>query len=65
MLGDGERRHAQLLRLVEQLLDAAGAVEQRELRVEVEMDEVAHWAVPRSRIRYSHSMVDGGFELMS
>ena len=66
MLGDRERRHAQLLRLVEQLLDAAGAVEQRELRVEVEMDEVAHWALPRSDpIRYSHSMVDGGFELMS
>ena len=42
VLGDGERRHAQLLRLVEQLLDAAGAVEQGELRVEMEMDEVAH-----------------------
>jgi hypothetical protein len=42
VLGDGERRHAQLLRLIEQLLDTAGAVEQGELRVEVEMDELAH-----------------------
>ena len=69
VLGDGERGHAQLLRLVEQLLDAAGAIEQRELRVEVEMDEVTHWALPRCRSRsrsvYSHSIVDGGFELMS
>ena len=32
------------------------------------MDEVAHWALPLPMpipIRYSHSMVDGGFELMS
>ena len=42
VLGDGHRRHLQLDRLVEQLLDAAGAVEQRELGVQMKMDEVAH-----------------------
>ena len=41
MLGDRHRRHLQLHRLVEHLLDPAGAVEQRVLGVEMEMDEVA------------------------
>ncbi len=40
VLGDGERRHLQLDRLVEQLVDAAGAVEQRELGVQMKMDEL-------------------------
>ena len=40
VLGDGERRHLQLDRAVEQLLDAAGAVEQRVLRVQVKVDEL-------------------------
>ena len=39
VLGDGERRHLQLDRLVEQLVDAARAVEQRELGVQMKMDE--------------------------
>ena len=36
------RRHLQLDRAIQQLLDPAGAVEQRELRVQVEMDEISH-----------------------
>jgi hypothetical protein len=40
---------------VEQFVDAAGAVEQRELGVQMEVNEVHH----------SHSMVDGGFDEMS
>ena len=40
VLGHGERRHLQLDRLVEQLVDAARAVEQRELGVQMEMDEI-------------------------
>ena len=59
VLGDGERRHLELLRLIEQLVDAAGAVEQRELGVQVKVDEVMHIA------HHSHSIVEGGFELMS
>ena len=39
VLGDRERRHLQLDRAVEQLLDAAGAVEERVLRVQMQMDE--------------------------
>src|SRR6185436_7057886 len=56
VLGDCHRRHLQLDRLVEQLLDPARPVEQRILGMQMEMYEVRH---------YSHSMVDGGFELMS
>ncbi len=55
VFGDGRGRHAELDAAVEQLLDPARAVEQRELRVQVKVDEIAH----------SHSIVDGGFELMS
>ena len=40
-----------------QFVDAAGAVEQRELGMEVKMDELGR--------HYSHSMVEGGFEEMS
>ena len=57
MLGDGNGRHLQRLRLVQQLIDATRAVEQRILGVQVEMNEIRH--------PYSHSIVDGGFELMS
>jgi hypothetical protein len=46
VFGDGQRRHAHLLRLVEQLVDAACAVEQRELGVQVQMDELGHRATP-------------------
>ena len=40
VLGDRERRHLQLDRAVEQLLDPAGAVEERILGVQVQVDEV-------------------------
>jgi hypothetical protein len=40
VLGDRQRRHLELLGLIEQLVDAAGAIQQRELRVEVQMDEL-------------------------
>ena len=56
VLRDGGRRHLQALCLVQQLADAAGAVQQRVLRVQMEMDELGV---------HSHSIVDGGFELMS
>ena len=71
VLGDRHRRHLQLHRLVEQLLDPAGAVEQRVLGVQMEMDEVGHGdayaGIPAVQLTpfYSHSIVDGGFELMS
>ncbi len=42
VLGNRERRHLQLDRAVEQLLDAAGTVEQRVLRVQVQVDELGH-----------------------
>ena len=42
VLGDGERRHAEPRRFLHQLVDAAGAVEQRILGVQVEVDEVLH-----------------------
>ena len=40
MLGHGQRRHPELHRLVEEFVDTAGAVEQRELGVKVKMNEV-------------------------
>ena len=55
VLGDRERRHVELDRFVQQFVDAACAVEERELGVQVQVDEVRH----------SHSIVDGGFEEMS
>ena len=42
MLGHGDARHPEALHLVQQLVDAARAVEQRELGVQVEMDEICH-----------------------
>ena len=56
VLGDGDRRHLQLRHPVEQFADAAGAVEQRKLGVQMQVDEFVH---------HSHSIVAGGFELMS
>ncbi len=55
VLGHGEGRHLQLHRLIEHFIDPARAVEQRVFGVQVKMNEV----------HYSHSIVDGGFELMS
>ena len=56
MLGHRDRRHLERDRLVEYLVDATRAVEQRELRVQVKVDELWH---------YSHSIVDGGLDEMS
>ncbi len=58
VLGNRHRRHVQLHCPVEQFLDPARAVEQRVLRMKVKMDEVGACA-------HSHSIVDGGLELMS
>ena len=55
VLGDRDRRHLQLDGLIQQFVDAARAVEQRELGVQVKVDELAH----------SHSIVEGGFDEMS
>ena len=55
------RRHLQLRRPVQQLADPARAVEQRELRVQVKVDELACI----DPAPYSHSIVAGGLELMS
>ena len=79
VLGDGEGRCAGLPGVVEQLTDAAGAVEQRVLGVEVEMDELGHGLPLDSRMAdaagrptrsrraagHSHSIVDGGLLLTS
>jgi hypothetical protein len=43
VLGDRHRRLAEPGDLVQQLVDPAGAVEQRELGVQVQVDEVRHW----------------------
>ena len=42
VLGHRNRRHLQPDRLIEQLVDAARAVEQRELGVQMKMDELRH-----------------------
>ena len=39
MIGDGHGREAQFAGALHEPVEAAGAVEQRELRVEMEMDE--------------------------
>jgi hypothetical protein len=44
VLSDRYRRHLQLHRMIEQLLDAARAVEKRVLRVEVKVNEVGHYS---------------------
>ena len=70
VLGDGQGRHLELLRLIEQLVDAARTIQQRELCVKVQMDELRH-AIPTASLpslrsgSHSHSIVEGGFELMS
>ena len=51
VLGDRNRRHLQLDRLIEQLVDAAGAVEQRKLGVQVKMNEFSHAIDDRRRNR--------------
>src|SRR5581483_5922245 len=44
----------------------AGAVEQRVLGVQMEMNEIGHGSPARkAALAYSHSIVEGGFELMS
>ena len=53
VVGDGHRLHAEAHALLDQLVDAAGAVEQAVLGVQVQVDEVAARA-------HSHSIVDGG-----
>src|SRR5882762_770738 len=63
MIGQRDRREAQLLRLLDELLELGGAVEQTVLGVNVQVDEVA--MLHRSVRAYSHSMVDGGFDEMS
>ena len=40
VVGDGERRHAQLGRPLDQVVDLAGAVEGRVVRVDVQVAEV-------------------------
>ena len=57
VFSDRHRRHLEFCGAVQHLADAAGAVEQRELRVQVQVDELSH--------PYSHSIVAGGLELMS
>src|SRR5438105_13509225 len=42
VLGHRNRRHLQLRRAIEQLADAARAVQQRELGVQMEVDELSH-----------------------
>jgi hypothetical protein len=48
VLGDGERGHLQPRGLVEQLVDAARAVEQRKLGVTMKVNEIvlSHWIFP-------------------
>ena len=42
MLGNGERGHPELLGLIESLVDAARAFQQRELGVKIQVDEIVH-----------------------
>ena len=61
MVGEGERGEAQLLRALDELLEARGAVEQAVLRVDVQVNEIGGLF----QVSYSHSMVLGGLEEMS
>ena len=61
VIGQRDGRELQLLRLGHQLLELGGAVQQRVLRVHVEMDEIAMLHASSS-VTYSHSIVLGGFE---
>ncbi len=70
VLGHRERRHLQPGRFVQELVDAARAVEQRELGVQMQVNELVHASTfsllcSCSRSRYSHSIVEGGFDDMS
>src|SRR5689334_9119711 len=57
VLCHGKRRHLELDGFVQELVDAACAVEERKLGVQVKVNELVH--------PYSHSIVDGGFDEMS
>src|SRR5947208_2877559 len=57
-----DRGQAQILRLLDELLELRGAVEEAVLGVDVEVNELA---VLHREPAHSHSMVDGGFEEMS
>ena len=65
VLGDCHRGHPERLYLVQHLADAARTVEERELRVQVQVHELGGVAHRLLLPRYSHSIVAGGFELMS
>ena len=56
VFGHRDRRHLEALYLVQQLPDATGAIEQRELGMQMKVNEF---------LTHSHSIVDGGLELMS
>jgi glycerol-3-phosphate cytidylyltransferase-like family protein len=58
VLGDRKRRHLQPHRFVEQLVDPARAIQQRELCMEVKMDEIVH-ASDFSLLSSSSSSVRG------
>jgi hypothetical protein len=57
VFGDGYGRHLEPGRLVEQLVDSTRAVQKRELGMKMQVYEIQRC--------YSHSIVDGGLELMS
>jgi hypothetical protein len=72
VVGDGQGLHPQAHRLVHQLVNVNGPVEQAVLGMQVEMDEVSHADLRaggrpvRSRAdRHSHSIVEGGLLLTS
>jgi hypothetical protein len=57
MIGHGNGGHAGLFGLFRESLVTAGAVQQAESGMQVKMNELRHV--------YSHSMVAGGFDVMS
>src|SRR5213075_793291 len=70
VLGHRECGHLQPGRFVQQLVDAARAVKQRELGVKMQVNKLVHASTfsllcSCSRSRYSHSIVEGGFDDMS
>ena len=65
-----QRQH--LLGLIEKFIDSARAIQQRELCVEVQVDEFSHALFPRlspgprsASGSHSHSIVEGGLDEMS
>src|SRR5262249_5746534 len=62
VVGERNGGEPELLRLVDQLVELGGTVEQAVLGVDVQMDELG---VLHRGPGYSHSIVDGGFEEMS